>query len=87
MLRLILSLIPLLLLFIIGFALGLENSEPVAINLLFVQKTLPMSTVIAGSLGVGFFFGVLATVIAYLRLKVQNRRLRSELQRLKKAKV
>jgi|GEM_PF-3173454 len=87
MLRLILSLIPLLLLFIIGFALGLENSDPVAVNLLVVQKTLPMSTVIAGSLGVGFFLGVLATVIAYLRLKVQNRRLRSELQRLKKAKV
>ncbi|RUO36561.1 LapA family protein [Aliidiomarina sanyensis] len=79
MARIVLSFIPLILLFLLAFILGKNNAQDVSVNLLVVEQTYSLGAVIGVTLAVGFILGLLTIAGAYLRLKWTVRRLRKAL--------
>lgn len=76
MVRLILSLIPIVILLFLSFMLGKHNTTPVTVDWLFVTQTTSLAMILAIVLVVGFGLGLLTNLFGYLRLKWQNKRLK-----------
>lgn len=79
MLRILISLIPLILLFIVAFVLGQNNAQEVTVNLLAVERTASLGAVVGATLVVGYVLGLLTIMVAYVRLRWTARRLRKAL--------
>jgi len=79
MLRLILTLIPVVVVFLLAFLLGRHNDTQVMVDWLFVTQQTSLAVVLALTLSVGFILGLLTLIVGYLRLKWQNQRLRKAL--------
>lgn len=79
MLRLILTLIPVVVVFLLAFLLGRHNDTQVMVDWLFVTQQTSLAVVLALTLSVGFVLGLLTLIVGYLRLKWQNQRLRKAL--------
>ncbi|MCH8500334.1 MAG: LapA family protein [Aliidiomarina sp.] len=79
MLRLILTLIPVAVVFLLAFLLGRHNDTQVMVDWLFVTQQTSLAVVLALTLSVGFVLGLLTLIVGYLRLKWQNQRLRKAL--------
>lgn len=77
--RFILKIIPLLLFFLLALALGLKNQHLVTVNLLVVETELKQSILLAGTLGIGFSFGLLVFIGSYLTMRIRYRRLHKKL--------
>ncbi|EGN74930.1 Protein of unknown function (DUF1049) [Idiomarina sp. A28L] len=87
MVRLILSLIPVLILFFLAFILGRYNANDAEVNLLFMRAETSMAMVIAATLFVGFLLGLCVVCISYLKLKFQNRKLKKAIIKMSKVSV
>lgn len=79
MLRLILTLIPVTIVFLLAFLLGRHNETQVMVDWLFVTQQTSLAVVLALTLSVGFVLGLFTLMVGYLRLKWQNQRLRKAL--------
>lgn len=79
MARFFLAVLPLLILFLVALLIGSRNAQAIDVNLLIVQIEMKTSTLMAWSVGVGFFVGLVAFISSYFRLRVRYRKLRKEL--------
>ncbi|RUO38407.1 hypothetical protein CWE13_01830 [Aliidiomarina shirensis] len=84
MLRVIVSLIPVLVLFLIAFILGRYNANDAVVNLLFMRVETTMAMVIAVTLFVGFLLGLCVVSLGYLKLRLQNRKLKKAIIKISK---
>ncbi|RUO22329.1 hypothetical protein CWE08_03865 [Aliidiomarina iranensis] len=84
MVRVMLSLIPVLVLFLIAFILGRYNAEAVQVNLLFMRAETTMAMVIAVTLFIGFLLGLGVMSFAYLKIRLQNRKLKKAVIKISK---
>lgn len=87
MVRLILSLIPVLILFLLAFILGRYNANDAEVNLLFMRAETTMAMVIAATLFVGFLLGLGVVSMSYLKLRLQNRKLKRAIIKMSKQSV
>ncbi|WP_157981113.1 LapA family protein [Aliidiomarina haloalkalitolerans] len=76
MVRLILSLIPIIILLLLSFMLGKHNATPVTVDWLFVTQQTSLAMVLAMVLVIGFALGLLTNLFGYIRLKWQIKRLK-----------
>ncbi len=82
MLKGIISLLIIVFLLALAFAIGSQNEAVVAVNYLIAKAQLRISTLIAISLAVGVLIGLLIMLTSWLSLRVK---LTSTRSRLKKA--
>ncbi|WP_113905788.1 lipopolysaccharide assembly protein LapA domain-containing protein [Aliidiomarina celeris] len=84
MVRFLVSLIPLIILFLLAVLFSSQNQVFVAVNLWVVELNITVATLVAWALGLGFTVGILAFSVSYFSLRLRYRRLRKELlQRVK----
>ncbi|WP_194755582.1 lipopolysaccharide assembly protein LapA domain-containing protein [Aliidiomarina indica] len=79
MARVILILIPIILLFLLAFVIGKHNAQEVSLNLLVVERTFSVASILGVTLAIGFVLGLLTVSLGYWRLKWQVRRLKKAL--------
>ncbi|TRW49810.1 LapA family protein [Aliidiomarina halalkaliphila] len=79
MARVILILIPVILLFLLAFIIGKHNAQEVSLNLLVVERTFSVASILGVTLFLGYALGLLTVSLGYWRLKWQVRRLKKAL--------
>lgn len=77
--RALFIILPLILLFVLALVFGAHNKETVGVNFIAAQKDMPVASLLALFLGIGFAFGALTMSFSYWREKLHNRRLRKAL--------
>lgn len=82
--RVLFILLPLVFLFILAMAFGAYNKNLIPVHFIVAQKEMTVASLLALFLGIGFIFGTLSLSLSYWRLRVRNRRLRKELNKLKR---
>lgn len=80
----IISFLFLVLLTMLGITFAGLNAQPVLLKYYVGEYELPLSMLVALTLGVGLLFGLFTTVVIYLRLKRQNYKLKSKLRVIEK---
>jgi putative membrane protein len=73
----IISYIFLLLILLLGLSFAALNADPVSINYYVGKGTYPLSLLLVCTLGIGILLGFLACLFPLLKLKKENRTLRS----------
>lgn len=82
----IVSLIVIVVLLGLAFAVGTQNDAEVTVNYLIAQAHIRISTLIAISLSLGVVIGILIMLATWLKLRVQLLATRAKLRRLNKDK-
>ncbi|WP_323887736.1 LapA family protein [Aeromonas veronii] len=77
----ILSLIPLVLVFVLTLALGSQNGQLVQFNYLIAQGEFSLAMLLGFFFAGGFLLGWLVFGLLFLRLKMQNRTLNRTMRR------
>jgi putative membrane protein len=67
---------------ILGIIFALLNATPVELNYLFGHKQFPLSLLLAYVLFLGALLSMLFCLLPYLRLKLENCRLKKRLHKL-----
>jgi lipopolysaccharide assembly protein A len=70
----------LLIIMLIGLTFASLNSVPVVFNYYLGTKTLALSLLLVLAFGCGIFLGFFVTIFPWLKLKRDNRKLRSRLK-------
>lgn len=81
MARILIIGIPVLLLFLLAFVLGLYNGQQTTVDLLVVQLEVTVAIVMAGSLAVGFLLGWLLLGAAWLKMRYRLKRAQKRLRK------
>ncbi|MCW8092400.1 LapA family protein [Alteromonas sp. ASW11-130] len=80
----IISLILILVLLTLAFAIGSQNEAVIAVNYLIAQSEMRVSTLIAVSVAVGVVIGLLLMLVSWLALRVQLVAARAKIRKLTK---
>ena len=80
----VMSLFIFLVIAILGVSFATLNAEMVNVNYYFGTKSLPVSVVIVGSLGLGLFLGLIFSFFKLIKLKSENMRLKSRAKMVEK---
>lgn len=65
---------------VVGLTFAVLNSAPVSLNYYFGTRTFSLSILLALTLGLGAFIGILLTTPALLRLKRGNQKLKRQVK-------
>lgn len=71
MLKGIVTLLVIVFLLVLAFAIGSQNDASVTVNYLIAQAEIRMSTLIAVTLCIGIIIGLLIMLLSWLSLRVQ----------------
>ena len=80
----IISYIFLLLIVLFGITFAALNAESVTINYYFDQATIPLSLLLVIIFALGCLIGMLTSLFLLIKIKINNYRLKSELDSIKK---
>ncbi|QJR79348.1 DUF1049 domain-containing protein [Alteromonas pelagimontana] len=80
----IISLLIIVFLLAMAFAIGSQNEAFVSVNYLIAQAEIRVSTLIAVSLSIGVIIGVLIMLVSWLSLRVQLVAARAKLRKATK---
>jgi putative membrane protein len=69
-----------LVLALLGVSFAALNANSVHVNLYFTTMSMPIAVLITAVLGIGVMLGLLLFMIRYWRLKIECRKLKSQLQ-------
>lgn len=69
-----------LIVILVGVSFAVLNAQTVAVNLYFTTSKLPLSLLLAFTMVLGVFLGLLVSLILYIRLKSANYRLKRRLK-------
>ncbi|MFI4918806.1 MAG: LapA family protein [Legionellales bacterium] len=76
----ILMLVTYILLIIIGVSFAALNASSVQVNFYFKTASMPISVLMTIMLGIGIFIGFVLFIFRYWRLKVECRKIKSQLK-------
>jgi len=80
----IITLLVIVFLLVMAFAIGSQNETLVTVNYLIAQSELRMSTLIAVTLSIGILIGLLMMLLSWLSLRVQLVAVRGRLRKATK---
>lgn len=80
----IITLLVIVFLLALAFAVGSQNETTVTVNYLIAQSELRMSTLIAITLSIGILIGLLMMLLSWLSLRVQLVAVRGRLRKATK---
>lgn len=79
MLRTLLSLIPVVIIFVIALAFGAQNDQSISVDFFFGQAELSVASLLAIFIGIGFLIGLVSMAMNYWRMRLQIRKLKKQL--------
>ena len=81
--KLFLTIILAILLFCCAVILGLKNQQLVDVNYLIVESEIPLATLMAIVFTLGLMVATLISSFFYFKLRIRNRLLRREVEKLR----